>query len=131
MEDILHPYDKDEWKTKFIDNFASAVPSKLTYGRHSNGHNFVPYEAYFNYWKGYIFVEALDGFEDIENFVTQQVGRAAVVARFTDVSAQWEENYRATFSRVSFYRTAVTILTHWKEQSNRSTPAVAMLLFFL
>lgn len=116
MEDLLHPYDRDVVKTKFIDSFASEAPRMLTYGKHANGHHFIPYEAYFNYWKGYVFVEALDGFEDIENFLTQQVGRAAVVARFTDLSAKWEEHYKATFSRVSFYRTAVTILTHWKEK---------------
>jgi hypothetical protein len=90
---LLHPYDREKLRTEFVDNFTSTVPNALTYEKHPNGHTFAPYEAYLSYWRAYIFVEALDGYEDIENFLTRQSGRASVIARFADMSARWEEDY--------------------------------------
>ncbi|SRR5712692_7905640 len=113
-DDSLHPYDQEKLRTEFVHKFTSTVPKSLMYKKHPNGHTFAPYEAYLNYWRAYIFVEALDGYEDIESFLARQSGRASVIARFADVSARWEESYKATFSRVSFYRTATTILSFWE-----------------
>lgn len=85
-ECLLHPYDQQEWRKDFVKRFTSPIPSTLKKETHPNGHAFLPYEAYFNYWKIYIFVEALDRGEDIENFLSPEQGRATVISRFATVS---------------------------------------------
>ncbi len=113
LESLLHPYD-EELKSDFVDRFSGEVPRILKKQKHSNGDYFRPYEAYFSYWKSYIFVEALDGYEHIDKFLSGKTGREILISRFTDVSQQWEENYKDVFTRLSFYRTAKTILTLWE-----------------
>ena len=114
LESLLHPYDKEELKKDFVDRFSEEVPQILKEKKHPNGLYFRPYEAYFSYWKSYIFVEALDGYEDIEKFLSWEAGQSVLISRFIDVSQSWEENYKDTFTRVSFYRTAKTILAPCK-----------------
>ena len=113
LESLLHPYD-EELRSDFVDRFSGEVPRTLKKQKHSNGDYFRPYEAYFSYWRSYIFVEALDGYEHIDKFLSWETGRKILISRFTDVSQQWEEKYKDVFTRLSFYRTAKTILTLWE-----------------
>ena len=113
LESLLHPYDED-LKSDFVDRFSGKVPRTLKIQEHPNGDYFRPYEAYFSYWKSYIFVEALDGYEHIDKFLSWETGREILISRFAVVSQQWEENYKDVFTRLSFYRTAKTILTLWE-----------------
>ena len=113
LESLLHPYD-EELRSDFVDRFSGEVPRTLKKQKHSNGDYFRPYEAYFSYWKSYIFVEALDGYEHIDKFLSWKTGQEILISRFTDVSQQWEEEYKDVFTRLSFYRTAKTILTRWE-----------------
>ncbi|MGE0822748.1 MAG: hypothetical protein AB7P18_11575 [Candidatus Binatia bacterium] len=110
LKDLLHPYDQEKWKTDFVEKFLSRVPDTLRYKAHPNGHKFAPYEAYLNYWRAYTFVEALNGYENIENFLPPRKGRSIMMARFAKVSKRWEDSYKEIFARVSFYRTAHAIL---------------------
>ena len=113
LESLLHPYD-GELKRDFVYRFSGEVPRTLKKQEHPNGISFRPYEAYFSYWKSYIFVEALNRYDDIDKFLSWETGRKILLSRFIDVSQQWEENYKDVFTRLSFYRTAKTILTLWK-----------------
>ena len=110
LESLLHPYDKEERKRNLVDRFSEEVPQILKEKKHPNGSFFIPYEAYFSYWKSYVFVEAIDGYEDIEKFLSWEAGQSVLISRFIDVSQRWEENYKDTFTRLSFYRTAKTTL---------------------
>ena len=112
---LLHPYDR-ELKRDFVDQFSREVPRIMEKQEHPtiNGVFFRPYEAYFSYWKSYIFVEALDGYEDTDKFLSWETGRKILLSRFIDVSKKWEEKYKDIFSRLSFYRTAKTALTLWR-----------------
>ena len=120
LESLLHPYD-EELRSDFVDRFSGEVPRTLKKQEHPNGDYFRPCEAYFSYWKSYIFVEALDGYEHIDKFLSWKTGREILISRFTDVSQQWEENYKDVFTRLSFYRTAKTILTLWKDPRPSTT----------
>ena len=113
VESALHPYDS-EIKSDFVDRFSANVPQNLENYTHSNGFSFRPYEAYFQYWKAYIFVEALDGYEDIGLFLSSKIGRETVISNFREKSKRWEVEYVGIFDRLSFYRTAKTILTLWQ-----------------
>ena len=92
LKSLLHPYDKKDLKEDFVDRFSEEVPRILKEEEHPNGTSFKPYEAYFGYWKSYIFVEALDGYEDIEKFLSWEAGQSVLISRFIDVSQKWEEN---------------------------------------
>ncbi len=120
LESLLHPYD-GERKRDFVDRFSKKIPRTLKKEKHPNGDAFRAYEAYFSYWKSYVFVEALDGYDNIDEFLSWKTGREILISRFTDVSEKWEENYRDVFTRISFYRTAKTILTLWKDPRPSTT----------
>ncbi len=113
LESALHPYD-GQLKSGFVDRFSEKVPQNLENYKHPNGFSFRPFEAYFRYWKAYIFVEALDGYEDIGLFLSSKIGRETVIANFKEKSKRWEVEYEGIFDRLSFYRTAKTILTLWQ-----------------
>lgn len=113
LESALHPYD-GELKNGFAIRFSQKVPRNLLHYKHPNGVCFRPFEAYFRYWKAYVFVEALDGYEDIGRFLPSKIGRETVIANFKETSKRWEVEYEDIFNRLSFYRTAKTILTLWQ-----------------
>ena len=121
LESLLHPYDKENLKKDFVDRFSEEVPRIVKEKKHPNGLYFRLYEAYFSYWKSYIFVEALDGYEDIEKFLSWEAGQSVLISRFIDVSQRWEENYKDTFTRLSFYRTAKTTLALWENPRPATT----------
>lgn len=113
LESALHPYD-GELKCDFVDRFSVKVPQNLEKYEHPNGFSFRPFEAYFRYWKAYIFVEALDGYEDICLFLSSKIGRESVISNFREKSKRWEVEYEGIFERLSFFRSAKTILTLWQ-----------------
>ena len=113
LESSLHPYD-GQLKSGFVDRFSEKVPQNLENYEHPNGFAFRPFEAYFRYWKAYIFVEALDGYEDIGRFLSSKIGRETVITSFREKSKRWEVEYEDIFNRLSFYRTAKTILSLWQ-----------------
>ena len=114
--ELLHPYDQTELETEFVARFKINAPSSFKHEKHPNGRSFIPYEWYLSYWKVYLFVEALDGYEEIDRFLAIQPGQATLRARFTEVSEKWEERYKDTFTLLSFYRTAVTLFELWEGQ---------------
>lgn len=113
LESALHPYD-GELKCDFVNRSAVKVPQNLEKYEHPNGFSFRPFEAYLRYWKAYIFVEALDGYEDIGRFLSSKIGRETVISNFRERSKRWGVEYESVFDRLSFYRTAKTILTLWQ-----------------
>ena len=120
LESALHPYD-GELKSGFVNRFSEKVPRNLLNHKHPNGVCFRPFEAYLRYWKAYIFVEALDGYEDIGLFLTSQIGREILISNFKKTSEWWEVEYKAVFDRLSFYRTATTNLTLWEGTGSTTT----------
>ena len=130
LESALHPYDS-EIKSDFFDRFSANVPQNLENYKHLNGFSFRPFEAYFRYWKAYIFVEALDGYEDIGLFLSSKIGRETVISNFKEKSRRWEVEYEGIFDRLSFYRTAKTILTLWQGQGEGCTTSVRELSEFI
>ena len=113
LESALHPYD-GELKSDFVDRLSAKVPRNLKNCKHPNGFSFRPFEAYFRYSKAYIFVEALDGYEDIGLFLSSKIARETVISNFREKSKRWEVEYEGIFNRLSFYRTAKTTLTLWQ-----------------
>ncbi len=113
LECALHPYDS-VLKSDFVERFSEKVPPNLEKFEHPNGISFRPFEAYLRYWKAYIFVEALDGYEDIGRFLSSKIGRETVISNYSETSKRWEVEYDGIFDRISFYRTAKTILTLWQ-----------------
>lgn len=113
LESALHPYD-GELESSFVKRFSEKVPRNLEHHKHPNGDFFRPFEAYLRYWKAYVFVEALDGYEDIGRFLSPRVGRETVISNFRKTSKRWEVEYEDIFNRLSFYRTAKTTLTLWQ-----------------
>ena len=129
LESALHPYD-GQLKSSFVDRFSEKVPRNLVNHKHPNGISFRPFEAYFRYWKGYIFVEALDGYEDIGFFLSSKIGRETLISNFKKTSERWAVEYEDIFDRLSFYRTAKTILTLW-EGAGRTTTGKELSEFIL
>ena len=107
VEDILHPYD-DKLKEEFVERFSSDVPSNIDIYEHPNGQHFRTYEAYFRYWKTYVFAEVLSKCENIEQFLNGILyynGRQYVLSSFRHVSHHWDLHYKETFDRISYFRT--------------------------
>lgn len=113
IEDLLHPYDLEKLQKNFVENFKVDIPEKLERYEHSNSSSFIKFKAYFNYWIGYIFVEALDGYENIETFLSPSDGKTVLFERFILVQKKWEK-YSDIFERLSFYKTATNILHLWE-----------------
>ena len=120
IESALHPYD-GKLKSGFANRFSEKVPRNLLNHKHPNGVFFRPFEAYFRYWKAYIFVEALDGYEDIGLFLTSPLGREILISNFKKTSERWEVEYKDAFDRLSFYRTATTNLTLSEDTGSTTT----------
>ena len=111
VEDTLHPYD-DDLKEEFVDQFSSDVPSNIDIYDHPNGQHFRTYEAYFRYWKTYVFAEVLSICENIEQFLNGILyynGRQYVLSSFRHVSYHWDLHYKETFDRISYFH-------HWDSQ---------------
>ena len=109
-ESFLHPYDvlnSKPWRRK-------TVPSVFMPEEYSDRVKQIPYEAYFRYWRIYIFAEALsDGYNRIDRFLPYADGIGRLEERFQKTNDHWEKTYKDAFDRLSYYQTAEAILhTH-------------------
>ena len=104
---FLHPYDvlgSKAWRRK-------TAPSVFKPEKYSNGVNRIPYEAYFRYWRIYIFAEALsDGYDQISRFLAPDEGIGRLEERFQKMNDHWEKTYKGAFDRLSYYQTAKAVL---------------------
>jgi len=110
LNDLLHPYDCSPLKQRFVDKFKAEVPQKFKAVRKPDRQGFIPFEAYFAYWNGYILSDALSGNLDIERFLPKRCGTAMLVSTISSVSKEWNKSYRDTFHRLSMYRTAISVV---------------------
>lgn len=106
---FLHPYDvlgSKAWRRKI-------APSVFKPEKYSNRVR-IPYEAYFRYWRIYIFAEALsDGYDQISGFLAPNEGIGRLEERFQKINDHWEKTYKDAFDRLSYYQAAKAILhTH-------------------
>ena len=88
-ESFLHPYDvlnTKAWRRK-------TVPSVFKPEECSDGFKRIPYEAYFRYWRIYIFAEALsDGYDQIDRFLLDaDNGIGRLEERFQETNDYWEK----------------------------------------
>ena len=107
-ESFLHPCDvlnSKAWRRK-------TVPSVFMPGEYSDRVKRIPYEAYFRYWRIYIFAEALsDGYDRIDRFLPyadEGIGR--LEERFQKTNDHWEKTYKDAFDRLSYYQAAKAML---------------------
>lgn len=103
-EDCHHPYDH-ELKECFAQQFSSPVPEQIEKIKHPNSSHFYPYAAYFAYWRGYPLFEAVDSCRNIESFLSKEVGIATFKKHLSQKNRIWNELYRDTYDRLSFYKT--------------------------
>ena len=107
-ESFLHPCDLlnfKAWRRK-------TVPSVFMPEEYSDRVKRIPYEAYFRYWRIYIFAEALsDGYDRIDRFLLyadEGIGR--LEERFQKTNDHWEKTYKDAFDRLSYYQAAKAML---------------------
>jgi hypothetical protein len=110
LTDLLHPYDCTPLKIDFADKFRTEIPKKFKIVKIPERQGYIPFEAYFAYWHGYVLADALSGYLDIERFLPPKQGIAEIVARVSSVNEEWNRTYSNTFRRVSMYRTAMSIV---------------------
>ena len=111
-ESFLHPYDvldSKAWRRKI-------VPSVFKPEEYSDGVKWIPYEAYFRYWRIYIFAEALsDGYDRIDRFLLDaDEGIGRLEERFQETNDYWEKTYKDAFDRLSYYQAAKAMLYIYK-----------------
>ena len=110
-ESFLHPCDvlnSKAWRRK-------TVPSVFMPEEYSDRVKRISYEAYFRYWRIYIFAEALsDGYDRIDRFLPYaDEGIGQLEERFQKTNDHWEKTYKDAFDRLSYYQAAKAILhTH-------------------
>ena len=99
-ESFLHPYDVLNYK----DWRCKTVPSAFKLEECSDEFKWIPYEAYFRYWRIYIFAEALsDGYDRISGFLSFDEGIRRLEERFQEKNNYWEKTYKDAFDRLSYY----------------------------
>lgn len=110
LSDLLHPYDTDPLKHEFVQRFEAEIPRRLNVIRMEEYRSFLPFEAYFAYWRGYVLVDALTGYLDIHRFLSKKQGLIEITKRISAVNNDWNQKYRSLFQRLSSYRTAMSIV---------------------
>ncbi|GFE62515.1 hypothetical protein [Geobacter sp. AOG2] len=112
LSNLLHPYDIEPLKSKFVESFKTGIPKGLNVIRMAESRKFLPYEAYFAYWHGYVIVDALIGYLDIDRFLSEKQGLTKIIKRISDVNINWHQRYRSLFNRLSLYRTAMSVIVY-------------------
>lgn len=118
MEFFLHPYDSNDKECKdFIYKFKSESPEVFEVRRHSNGEKYSEYEAYLNYYTGYILAEALSGgYENIGLFLSKNNGKDKLFKQLQETCERWRANsFFKIFDRLSYYITAMSLWHHYEE----------------
>ncbi len=110
LNDLLHPYDSEPLNSEFVKRFEAIPQKSLKMIKTEKHRGFVPSEAYFAYWRGYVLVDALTGYLDIDRFLSKKRGVAELVKRISSVSEFWDQKYKRLFQRLSLYRTAMSAI---------------------
>ncbi len=110
FNDLLHPYDFEPLKHDFVERFEAAIPRRLKVIKLAEYRSFLPFEAYFAYWRGYVLADALTGYLDINRFLSEKQGTATIIKRISSVNDDWNQKYGHIFQRLSLYRTAMSVV---------------------
>jgi hypothetical protein len=110
LNDLLHPYDSEPLNSEFVKRFEANTPKNLKAIKTTKFRGFIPSEAYFAYWRGYVLVDALTGYLDIDWFLSEKRGVAELVRRISSVNEVWNQKYKRLFQRLSLYRTAMSAI---------------------
>lgn len=110
LNDLLHPYDNEPLNSEFVKRFEANIPRSLRVIRMAEYRSFIPFEAYFAYWRGYVLVDALTGYLDIDWFLSEKRGVAELIKRISSVNDIWNQKYKCLFQRLSLYRTAMSAI---------------------
>jgi len=110
LNDLLHPYDLESLNQEFVQRFKSTIPRSLKVIKLAGYRSFLPFEAYFSYWRGYVLVDALTGYLDLDRFLSEKQGTARIINRISSVNDDWNQKYKGTFHRLSLYRTAMSVI---------------------
>lgn len=129
LNDLLHPYDLDPLSENFVQRFKSEIPKRLNHIRSSRNMSFLPFEAYYAYWRCYALAEALSGYLDIETFLRRNRGVPYLLERIALIDVKFNDKYGDTFRRLSMYRTATSIIHCGHSKTNLTRQEVGS--FFL
>jgi len=110
LNDLLHPYDAEPLNIEFVKRFEANIPNKLRIIRMAEYRSFIPFEAYFAYWRGYALVDALTGYLDIDWFLSEKRGVTELIKRISSVNDIWNQKYKSLFQRLSLYRTTMSVI---------------------
>lgn len=129
LNDLLHPYDLDPLCENFVQRFKSEIPKRLPPVRSGSNRSFLPFEAYYSYWRCYALAEALTGYLDIETFLPRRRGVPCLIERIAFIDAKFNEKYGDAFRRLSMYRTAASIIHSRHSKTNLTYQEIGQ--FFL
>jgi len=110
LNDLLHPYDREPRQEDFVQRFQSEIPQTFNIVKLAKSRRYLSNEAYFAYWRGYVLVDALYGYLDIEKFLPAEEGMQKIIAIIAKTNNYWNEQYSCIFNRISLYRTSTAIL---------------------
>ena len=110
LNKLLHPYDSEPLNREFVQRFDSKIPRYLKVIKLAEYRRFLPFEAYFAYWRGYVLVDALTGYLDIDQFLSEKQGVAKLIKRISVVNDDWNQKYKGIFQRLSLYRTSMSVI---------------------
>jgi hypothetical protein len=129
QNDLLHPYDNpDSLKESFILKFSEKRPDDLQSIRHSNGSEFYPCECFLRYWRIFPLAIALNYSHNIESLLSPEVGIPKVHQIFSREEKLWNEDYKSSFERISYYRTAKAMLSFSNEQNPLNNAEISRLI---
>lgn len=86
LSDLLHPYDLEPLNQEFVQRFEAKIPRYLKVIKLAEYRSFLPFEAYFAYWRGYVLADALTGYIDIDRFLPEKQGVAKIIKRLSTVN---------------------------------------------
>lgn len=105
--DFIHPYDS-VFADNFVKKFKTEVPKQYSENLHSNGTKYISAEAYLSYWQVYALADGFHLYRNATYLVTENEGKAIVLAGYQLIVNNFANQYAETFDRVSWYKTAVT-----------------------
>ena len=108
LNDFANPYDTS-LRESFVNKYSIDIPAKLEITQHPNGRSFLPYEAYFSYWRAYVIVEMLEKCKFIDLYVNETEGINRIIIETKLLNEKWNDKYRETFDRLSHYITFSTM----------------------
>lgn len=107
LRNLRHLYD-GELKETFVDVFSSTIPQSLELKTHPNDRSYYSHEAYLQYWRSYILLEALEECKFIGKYLPKEVGIINFKENLKCINDFWNEEYKETFNRISQYKTIIS-----------------------